>query len=690
MKLTALPSNATPLPLTTWLDMLAATMPPTGALMVGAGNGTGTLTQWLLCQPVDALLVEGDESQYHHLQRCAVQQPGFVLQRDVVAGRSEPIIFHSYSNPAENGLLSLEPLRTLWPQLFPVSRAMVAAPATIDTLIASSDIRFNWLIIDCLPAEFLLQGAMQSLMGCDVVICRIADLETNGQADDRLSGAHSLLAEKGLRMAHQQSGRHPAIGHAVFVRDLAQQAQRLNILHEAAKSEAKARADAEQEKLTADGQIEALQQQIEELNAALQSIQSNVSNLVPCLFALEMRVDSAPPIDLAMNTSRPDWVRLAGDVVEFNTEDGIPVYLMSNKDGNFSTPTRTPQLPIEPDTQYRLSGQIAYESLVSPQVWLFQYDNVSRIDSHSLAVDADGRFRIHFKTQPSAKSIAFGLRVIGHGRLNLSDTKLRLREGQQGDVSDVIEDKLKVLEQHQQRDINSAVRQIESFIRLQHYLGPDVLMPEVHNWPISPDLGVLLIKLVEQHAYDAVIEFGSGTSTLVLAKALDRVARRANRKPSPLLSFDHLPEYEQQTRRNLMQAGLDLHARVVLAPLIPWRDDTGCEFSYYACDDALAQLKNELNGITPKILVLVDGPPASTGSQARYPAMPKVLQHFSNGSQLHFLMDDYIRSDEQQIVHAWEAELSKQAKPFRRTVFDRLEKKACILEIPSANTEQQA
>jgi len=93
----------------------------------------------------------------------------------------------------------------------------------------------------------------------------------------------------------------------------------------------------------------------------------------------------------------------------------------------------------------------------------------------------------------------------------------------------------------------------------------------MHNWPISPDFGVLLINLVEQNGYDGVVEFGSGTSTLILAKALDRVARRDGTTSSPLLSFDHLTEYAERTENLLKNARLLERTKVSLAPLAPWQ-----------------------------------------------------------------------------------------------------------------------
>lgn len=224
------------------------------------------------------------------------------------------------------------------------------------------------------------------------------------------------------------------------------------------------------------------------------------------------------------------------------------------------------------------------------------------------------------------------------------------------------------------------MKQIESCIRLQHYLGAETILPDMHNWPISPDFCVLLINLVEQNDYDAVIEFGSGTSTLIIAKALARVGQRQNAIPSPLLSFDHLPEYGEKTEKLLKQAGLNESVNVTVAPLAPWSDGQ-LEYRYYDCDQALQAFKALVPDRPLRLLVMVDGPPAATGRHARYPALPKVLAVFGDRSDIHFLLDDYLRAEEQEIAAAWLELLKQRGVEAKQMEFNNLEKKACMIEV---------
>lgn len=735
-----------PLPLTAWLNVLADTLPPAGIVLVGAGHGTGALVQWLAHTTYPSAVVEGDAAQHPHLQHLAEARAHLQVLREVVAPSPAPALFHHYSNPAENGLLALEPLQKLWPQLSHAGSAWVEDPITIDQLVATHLPQTNWLILDCNASAELLQGAAQVLPQLDVLICRQSTTVT-----------HTLVAE-GLRLISHLPGRHPSIGHSISVRDVAkeiqarqqeaaakadaleqrdalakakaelqqtlEQAQQAQAaLQEKLEAQTLAKADLQQ-KLQAETHAKAaLQQQLEaetqaqqqqaaakaearkqrdelakantELHQTLeqaQQVQADLQSKLNAalqksappfsyLFSLETQRDWAAPAPLYFNATRPEWVSASANVLGFHAEGNSPLYLVSTSSGNFTQPGSATQLPVDGNTAYILSGCIAYESATPPQLWLFQHDEAERIDSNNLSLPPDGRFRLRFTSKSNARSVAVGIRVGGQGLIQIDKSRLYLRENPNPGALGAVEEKLLQLEKHQAGEVQNAVRQIESFVRLQQYLGADVLVPDMHNWPVSPDFAVLLIQLIEQHAYDAVIEFGSGSSTVVLARALKKVAQRMQLTPAPLLSFDHLPQYQQQTIQLLNQAGLQANNQVALAPLVPWQSPTGQAFHYYDCGSALAALAQALQIPSPKILVVVDGPPASTGPMARFPAMARVLEHFGPACRIHFLMDDYLRADEQNIVNAWQAELTALGKTVEVTTYNKLEKKACLLQV---------
>lgn len=405
------------------------------------------------------------------------------------------------------------------------------------------------------------------------------------------------------------------------------------------------------------------------------------------LVKVKLRLGSFASIDLGFNSGRTTWLSIRHDAIDYRTESGSPLYLVSNESGDFEKPPQQVQIPIESDVSYLLSGGLAHNGDNNPVVLIFQYADGRKINAQSIPT-VRGRIRHGFRTLPTAESIAIGIRLAGSGRLNLQGTALSLRERADEDIISQIDKKIEKIEQSQKRNVENSMKQIEACIRLQHYLGPDIILPDTHNWPISPDFGVLLINLVEQHGYQGIIEFGSGTSTLILAKTLERVAQRGGKLPAPLLSFDHLKEYRDKTQGLINQACLAARTNIVLAPLVEWLDAGGDQYAYYACDEALQAFQKQLPYEECRLLVIVDGPPAATCKHARYPALPKVLETLGKNHRIDFLLDDYLRSEEQEVAARWLEILAAMDLPYARTEFNSLEKKACLIEVRPAKDRE--
>ncbi|MHB0819902.1 methyltransferase FkbM [Stutzerimonas stutzeri] len=236
----------------------------------------------------------------------------------------------------------------------------------------------------------------------------------------------------------------------------------------------------------------------------------------------------------------------------------------------------------------------------------------------------------------------------------------------------------KDLESAVKKEILNATQQLEAYLGVQSFLNHGERIPGMHGWPISPDFALYLIELIDSNDYDLIIEFGSGTSTVVMAKALARIAPRRQEKPKPLqVAFEHLEQYHAQTQANLQQAGLADAVQLVLAPLEPYTAPNGNTYFYYRCHEKLAELAKVLPESCLKILMVVDGPPGSTGKHARYPCLPAVLENFHN-KHIHILLDDYARVDEKEIGELWLKELQQNDQTTKSTKI-RMEKDALLI-----------
>jgi len=151
----------------------------------------------------------------------------------------------------------------------------------------------------------------------------------------------------------------------------------------------------------------------------------------------------------------------------------------------------------------------------------------------------------------------------------------------------------------------------------------------------SPELLVNIYKLIVNRKPKLVLDLGSGLTTLVAAYAL-----RQNGF-GRVVAWEHLREYSLETISLINQHGLSDWASVQEAPLEPTLLD-GQEFSWYSQRPTNDQQID---------LLLVDGPPESTGPLARYPAIPVLSPWFSG--EIAIVLDDAERSDEQKALELW-------------------------------------
>lgn len=222
-------------------------------------------------------------------------------------------------------------------------------------------------------------------------------------------------------------------------------------------------------------------------------------------------------------------------------------------------------------------------------------------------------------------------------------------------------------------------RRMMSRLSLENYLNGGTLHPSTQQWAVSGELALYLVQLIERNHYDHIIEFGSGTSTVIMASALLRNISKYESAPR-LTSFEHHREYFEKTESDLRQAGLREIVDLEHVPLIEHSTPAGESFLYYGCDRKIEAIAAQLkSGTGARLLVLVDGPPGNIGKEARYPALP-ILAQYLGGHRMDIVIDDYLRPDERAIVGRWTELLDRREMSWATTELD-FEKGACLLEI---------
>ena len=310
-------------------------------------------------------------------------------------------------------------------------------------------------------------------------------------------------------------------------------------------------------------------------------------------------------------------------------------------------------------TQARLGKQLAQLGLSSGTAEL-------KFNSNEIALTAT-------KKLPSVTNVLEDFNELLKKQGSELDVKLTKQSNALAEMRKFISSSLK-------QEVQCSTKQIEAFFSVQNYFNTGELPVEMHGWPISPDFACYLIEQLENNDYDLIIEFGSGSSTILIAKVLAKIdSRRQGGKKVGQIAFEHLEQYYAKTMNSLHQANLVNTLQLVLTPLQPYFSSNGNVYSYYSYQDALAKLASLYSSIGLRLLVLVDGPPGTTCKHARYPALPVVLEYFT-GAQIDLLLDDYIREDEKEIAQLWQKEINDAGLSFTVTE-QKLEKGACLIRV---------
>jgi predicted O-methyltransferase YrrM len=187
------------------------------------------------------------------------------------------------------------------------------------------------------------------------------------------------------------------------------------------------------------------------------------------------------------------------------------------------------------------------------------------------------------------------------------------------------------------KEIKQTFRQLEALQNLNAVLPANDVLPATRGWAASPDLLAVLVDLVVAERPSLVVECGSGASTLWLALAMRRFGIDGR-----IIALDHDPVFGGKTRDILARHDVGDLAEVRDAPLENFSLD-GETYSWYA-----RRAWEDLTGID---LLFIDGPPAATGHQARYPALPLLSGSLSPVATA--VLDDLVVPDMQNVLRRW-------------------------------------
>jgi predicted O-methyltransferase YrrM len=198
------------------------------------------------------------------------------------------------------------------------------------------------------------------------------------------------------------------------------------------------------------------------------------------------------------------------------------------------------------------------------------------------------------------------------------------------------------LDEHGQKQVEQHAqdtRQIQALLYLFSAIRPRRPLPPMRNMAISPDFAATLVAHVLESKPLTILEFGSGTSTVLCGYCLEMLGE------GTVISIDHEKKYADETRTLLREHSLDRFARVVTSPLKNVSLPAG-RWQWYET--------SFIQELPPIDLLIVDGPPAQLQPMSRYPALPLIASKLSASATI--LVDDAGRQDERDMVRRWMSE----------------------------------
>lgn len=178
----------------------------------------------------------------------------------------------------------------------------------------------------------------------------------------------------------------------------------------------------------------------------------------------------------------------------------------------------------------------------------------------------------------------------------------------------------------------------------QLFTGVSFFIP-LSKWAISPSTITHVLNDIVVNDRRSIIEFGSGTSTLYIAKLL-----KTNKVEASFFSVESNAEWGAKIKRQLELLELTGYVTIINAPIksVDKKLTLGAQTVWYDVD-----ILNESLKMVPNFdLVLVDGPFGGLTPNARFSAVPYLKDKLARTYAV--FLDDIDRKDEQFILKNWQ------------------------------------
>ncbi len=222
-------------------------------------------------------------------------------------------------------------------------------------------------------------------------------------------------------------------------------------------------------------------------------------------------------------------------------------------------------------------------------------------------------------------------------------------------IKNFIDQKIRELKKHQSQTQQTAL----DYAQISRLFPESNFIPFT-TWSISPSVILHILNDITINKRRNIIEFGSGASTLYIAKLIQTLKLEVN-----FFSVESNKEWLDKMSGELALNNLEGIVNLIHAPIIEVKKELCLHEQklWYDNEGILSGIGN----IQQFDLVIVDGPYGGSTPYARYSAIPFLKSRLSNNYSV--FLDDTQREHEDEIARQWSQILNLEPQRFHRYVY---------------------
>lgn len=204
-------------------SLLQELFPARRVIIVGVTRDNLQLLKWPENIANNILLIDGRPEALADIRQRLPETSLWGMRDAILAETAAETYFYCASNAGEDGLVPPEKLGRFWPNLRTIEKRTCTIQ-TLENILVEPELLERacdgtWLIVNCLPALRIVEGAGSLLLQCKVLWLRVTLEALDGEPGTTLQETTEYLAAHFFRCVYFLEENHPHVGQAIFVRD---------------------------------------------------------------------------------------------------------------------------------------------------------------------------------------------------------------------------------------------------------------------------------------------------------------------------------------------------------------------------------------------------------------------------------------------------------------------------------------